>query len=271
MPIQPEDKRFTAHPRFDLAGAKAHQPALQRVMAEWEAAGGLRGPDVVLTAQMQAGGGIVFLWPDGTPVGKISAAHRIARAVADGAGIARVEVANLTADDAKDGLIILRAEAWTGPPGTVYEPPPPQEYVYMAGLVGEQHHAAAVSRCLVGEQVTLMHEQGNPHDGKALAAFSSRGERLGYIARDHWLRRAIMEDGDGCTAVIASMNPGYRGFREVVLQVRLGGPPVKAVQWSGETSTLAADNDQQAAGILGFIAIAFIVVLVLAAIVGAHK
>lgn len=271
MPIQPEDKRFTAHPRFDLAGAKAHQPALQRVKAEWEAAGGLRGPDVVLTAEVQANGSIVFLWPDGTPVGKISAAHRIARVVAEGAAIARVEVANLTVDDTKDGLIVLRAEAWTGPPGTVYEPPPPREYVYMAGLVGEQHHAAAVNRCFVGEPVTLVHEQGNPHDAKALAALSSRGERLGYIARDHWLRRAVMEDGDGCTAVIAGVDLGHRGFREVVLQVRLGGPPVKAVQWSGETSTSAADSDQQAAAIFGFIAIAFMAVLVLAAIAGAHK
>jgi hypothetical protein len=271
VPIPPADPRFAAHPRFDLAGAKACQEALTRAKAEWEAAGGFQGPDVLLSAEMQPGGSIVFRWPDGSLVGKISGSHRLARAVAAGQGIARVKVCNLSIDRTKDSLIILRAEAWTGPPGEIYVPPPPREYVYKTGLVGEQHHRAAVQRCRVGEAVTLMHEQGNPHDPKALAAFSAQGQRIGYIAQDHWLRRAVMEDGQGCSAAIISVAPGQRGFQQIVLEVRLGGPPVKAVAWSGDAGASLAEADQQSSAVMAAVVIAVLFMLLLVSMAQTNK
>lgn len=271
MPIAPADPRFSAHPRFDLAGAKACQEALSRAKAEWDAAGGFYGPKVLLSAEVQPKGDISFHWPDGSMVGRISASHRLARVVASGQGIARVQLCNLSIDDKKDGLIILRAEAWTGPPGEIYKPPPPREYVYMAGLVGEQHHRAAVERCRAGDVVTLVHEQGNPHDSNALAVLSAHAERIGYIARDHWLRRAVIEDGQGCTAVIVSADPGNRGFREVVIQVRLGGPPVKTISWRSNDGGSSGNQDEEAAKVLVIVAIAMMLILLVAAIAGTHK
>lgn len=270
MPIQPSDPRFSVHPRFDLAGTKQCQDALKKANAEWEAAGGFYGPVALLTTQILPGGGIAFHWANGDLVGKISANHRIAKAVAAGQGISRVEVRNLTLDE-KVGMIILRAEAWTGPPEIAYIPPPPREYIYKAGLVGEQHHRAAIDRCVTGQTVTLVHETGNPHDSQALAAVSAQGERIGYIARDHWLRRAIFEDGQGCTAVILSRDVGQRGFRQIVLEVRLGGPRVGQSVWSKDGPASVADADRISTTAMTMIAIGFLLILLVAGVIkGTH-
>jgi len=47
--------------------------------------------------------------------------------------------------------------------------------------------------------------------------------QIGYIARDHWLKRALLEEGKGCSASIGSIGSGGRGLLGVVLDVRLEG------------------------------------------------
>jgi hypothetical protein len=96
---------------------------------------------------------------------------------------------------------------------------------YSLGLVGESNYQDAIRRCREGEPVALVREPGNPYDAEAIAALGARGETIGYVPRDCWLREPLAE-GKGCSATIRSIGTGGRGLRGVVLAVRLGGEPL---------------------------------------------
>lgn len=100
--------------------------------------------------------------------------------------------------------------------------------VYPVGIVGESNCQPAIQRCRVGEAVQLLHEPGNPHDtsGRAIAVESSRGETIGYIAREHWLKEPLLDDGKGCTARISEIGRGDGASLGVVLSVSLEGAAI---------------------------------------------
>ncbi len=52
---------------------------------------------------------------------------------------------------------------------------------------------AELARCERGEQVMLVREPENPHDRRAVAVFSCRGVRVGYLKRDRavWIGSKI--------------------------------------------------------------------------------
>jgi hypothetical protein len=52
--------------------------------------------------------------------------------------------------------------------------------------------------CSVGEAVTLQREPTNPHDPSAVAVYSSRGVKIGYLGADYcgWIGSKIDRDYD---------------------------------------------------------------------------
>ena len=93
--------------------------------------------------------------------------------------------------------------------------------IYPVGLVGESNYQVAIRRCSEGQGAKVVVEIDNPYDELALAVVSEKGETLGYIARDSWLRDAIHEQGLGCEAVIKTIGVGETGLYGVVLDVSL--------------------------------------------------
>lgn len=94
---------------------------------------------------------------------------------------------------------------------------------YPVGIVGESKYQPAIKRCHEGERVNLVLESGNPHDEKAIAVVSSRGETIGYIGRDSFVRSAVHTQGKWPTASIKSISAGAKGQLGVVINVDLEG------------------------------------------------
>lgn len=92
---------------------------------------------------------------------------------------------------------------------------------YPVGLVGERNYQAAIARCAEGEPVGVLMELDNPYDELAIAVASVRGETIGYIARDSWLRDAVHGEGKGCRATIKSIERGESGHLGVVIEAQL--------------------------------------------------
>jgi hypothetical protein len=95
--------------------------------------------------------------------------------------------------------------------------------LYPVGIVGESKYQPAIRRCFEGDPVNLVIEAGNPHDPKAVAVVSHRGETIGYIGRDSFVRSAIHTQGKWPTARIKSISSGGKGQLGVVLNVDLNG------------------------------------------------
>ena len=104
---------------------------------------------------------------------------------------------------------------------------------YMVGLVGEEHHAAAVGDLQPGMAIALQLEPGNPHDSSAIAAVDGRGRVIGYIAQESWLREAVYGAGAGFVARVLAVEAGSRGFREVVLEVEPSELPLRERRYRG--------------------------------------
>ena len=71
--------------------------------------------------------------------------------------------------------------------------------------------------------IELLREPANPFDTGAIVAAMPGGATIGYVPRDSFLRRAVHEEGKGTIARVALLQPGKRGFVEVVLEVALTG------------------------------------------------
>lgn len=95
---------------------------------------------------------------------------------------------------------------------------PAATYRYSVGLVGESYRQPAIRRCTVGDAVTLRHDVGNAHDARAIAAFA-RNQQIGFLPRDGWLTRAIIDEGKTVSATISSMAASGGGHTGVVLGV----------------------------------------------------
>lgn len=91
---------------------------------------------------------------------------------------------------------------------------------YPVGLRGERSYQAAIGRTRVGEPVRIVHEADNIHDDRALRVDNARGEPIGYLPRDGWLTRAILDERKPVSATIASIDGQPMG---VVIHASLMG------------------------------------------------
>ena len=111
--------------------------------------------------------------------------------------------------------------------------PPASDFpkTYPVGLVGESHCQAAIRAARPDEPVELAHEIDNPYDADAIAVFSSAGRRLGYIPRDSWVHRVLLDEGKGYTAQIKSIEGGRGQDLGVVIVLMLKGEEIGEIDW----------------------------------------
>lgn len=98
------------------------------------------------------------------------------------------------------------------------DPPERERKVFRVGLVGESFYQPAIARCAAGDDVMLLAEPHNAHDPRAIGAWA-RGQQLGYLPRDGWLTRAMLDEGKAPTASIESIEQAAAGKRGVVVTV----------------------------------------------------
>lgn len=98
---------------------------------------------------------------------------------------------------------------------------PKPEKAYPVRLVGTRNYAAAIKRARIFDAAAILREVGNPHDADALVVVDGDGATLGYIPRDNWVRRAIVDEGRGGRAVIESVTIGADGIAGMTIFVTL--------------------------------------------------
>lgn len=118
------------------------------------------------------------------------------------------------------------ADALIGPqsrtsPAQAGSSPKAQMNGYPVGIVGESHYQAEIRSARVGDAVSLVQEIGNPYDPNAIAVVLRSGETIGYIARDTWVTRALIDEERGCDATITAIARSDGGALGVVLDVVL--------------------------------------------------
>lgn len=101
----------------------------------------------------------------------------------------------------------------------------PGSKTYNVGLVGESFFQRTIERCREGDPVVLFREAGNPYDPRAIVCVTADGDPIGYIARDHFLMRAVHDEKQGCEAEIGSIR-GSSGKLGVVILASLCDEPL---------------------------------------------
>lgn len=102
--------------------------------------------------------------------------------------------------------------------------------LYRVGIVGEKNYQPAIRDSWEGQSIRICHELENPYDEKALKVLNSDGACIGYISREHWLRRAIHKEGRGVAGIIYRISDGGTGKNfGVVIQVTLTDDQVPQV------------------------------------------
>ena len=90
---------------------------------------------------------------------------------------------------------------------------------YRVGLVGESNYQPAIRRTKVGTPVDLIHEPNNPHDKTAISARIPGGATIGYVPRDSWIKRAVLDEGWAMRARVGAINGEQTGNLGVVLDL----------------------------------------------------
>jgi len=90
---------------------------------------------------------------------------------------------------------------------------------YRVGLVGESNYQSAVKRAKIGMPVDLVHEPANPHDKTAISARIPGGATIGYVPRDSWMKRAILDEDWIIRARVGAINGEQMGNLGVVLDL----------------------------------------------------
>jgi hypothetical protein len=193
------------------------------------------GTPVELLPDMQKPGCWMVLNAAGVPLGRLLARHAVARELAAGRKLLFAEVSNLLFPNASRTDFAVSIRAITGDQDDVWTPPvvePRPLRSYSVGIVGESNYQAAIRRSRPFEPVLLFHELGNPFDPDAIVIRTSRGETIGYIARESWVQRVVHEDGEGCEAHIQSIAHGGGGTLGVVLELSVTAGPLPTRQYS---------------------------------------
>ena len=114
---------------------------------------------------------------------------------------------------------------------------------YTVHLVGEASYQAAIAKVSKGDRVTIEPEPDNPYDPRALRCADVTGETIGYIERDSWLTRAIIDQKTPVTARIEEIIGGVKGkpTRGVVLTVLTGADARPAGAANKPASKVAAN------------------------------
>lgn len=92
----------------------------------------------------------------------------------------------------------------------------------MTSIVGESNYQDAIRKIGVYDDVFLIHEPENTYDARAIRVESSYAETIGYLPRDGWLTKAILDQGKPAKAWVASVEKGEGNYLGVALEVGVG-------------------------------------------------
>lgn len=109
---------------------------------------------------------------------------------------------------------------------------------------------AELARCERGEQVQLVREPENPHDRMAVAVFSCRGIRVGYLKRDRavWIGSKI-DRGYDVRAIVERVKGAHLPDATLGLVMRVSMDPDVADEpellrdWHATSRKLVAVNE----------------------------
>lgn len=108
------------------------------------------------------------------------------------------------------------------PPEPGFQPDQPKRGLpkgtYPVGVAGESFRQAAVRKCRIGDCVDFELEPDNPFDPDAVAVYV-RGEQIGYLPRDGWVTRVLIDQDGSVTATVLSVGRGNASDLGVVLAV----------------------------------------------------
>lgn len=179
----------------------------------------MRDPLTIETDEA-ASNGFVLRDVRGDPIGYLTNRHWLSREIVAGRRLLHLSV-NGTPGPAATPPPGITVRVAVGDAGDDFEMPPTLTNSYKVGIVGEANYQPAIKATRRGEAVTILRELGNPYDSDALVVRCARNKTIGYVARDSWLREAILDEGKGCTASIASIQRNGAPHLGVVLDVTL--------------------------------------------------
>ena len=186
------------------------------------------------------GGGVAVFTVAGECIGKLTARHAVAKALQSGEVVLHASINSVTAPGSKSPHFTPNVRIVTGGEGETFEMPPmagPREY--KLGLVGESNYPRAIELCEVGEAVALFEEPDNPHDPRAVAAIVQGKGTIGYVPRDSWATRLIVDERKLVLGTIASIS-GPHGKLGVVLDILINPFGSEAAASAKDGATLAA-------------------------------
>lgn len=119
---------------------------------------------------------------------------------------------------------------------------------YSLHLVGESNYQGAVGQLRVGDPVKLTPEPGNRFDPRAIAAVSRRVGLIGYVERDSWITRAMLDEATPVASRVAEIIGGEPGkpMLGVVLEVLTAADATAAlVKGAGAAETAAVPSKRR--------------------------
>lgn len=84
-----------------------------------------------------------------------------------------------------------------------------------------RHYRRAVASVREGDQIQAYREPDNPFDPDAILLTNARGEKIGYIPRDSFLKDVVHDEGRGFTALVARKRRRDDGETGVILEVEI--------------------------------------------------
>jgi HIRAN domain len=91
---------------------------------------------------------------------------------------------------------------------------------YTAHLVGESNYQDAIELLSEGDSIELLHEPENQYDDRAIKAVDEDGSTVGYLERDSWVGRVLIDEGKDVVARVHEIIGGGPGrMLGVVLEI----------------------------------------------------
>lgn len=123
---------------------------------------------------------------------------------------------------------------------------------YTVHLVGESNFQAAIRGIRAGTPVKLTPEPENPHDSRAIKAVVAGSDTIGYVERDSWLTRAMLDEGTKVASRVHEIIGGEvnKPSLGVVLEVLTAAEAEAALSDAGAMSpaTTAAPTEKAKRG-----------------------
>ena len=105
---------------------------------------------------------------------------------------------------------------------------------YTVHLVGESNYQDVISHLAAGGTAKLVPDPMNEHDPRAIKAITSSGETIGYVEKEGWLTRAMLDDLTPVASRVLEIVGGdaAKPSRGVVLEVLTGPEAIAALDQS---------------------------------------